>query len=127
MAIDWKIRDVACGGELYKGLYNEDHRALMMKPKEMLALRDLLTKTLEPLPVSNAPVNQVMLEALGIGESWLDRWAQHVGSCKGGDICTCGLTRVKYDLRAAIAAAEQSSPASKEQIQGEVGKEQTTP
>lgn len=30
--------------------------------------------------------------------SWLDRWAQHVGDCKGGDECTCGLTAVRHEL-----------------------------
>jgi hypothetical protein len=34
--------------------------------------------------------------------AWLDRWAQHVGNCKGGDVCTCGLTFVRTEARAAL-------------------------
>ena len=44
-------------------------------------------------------------QALKIADSWLDRWAQHVGDCAGRDVCTCGLTRVRYDARAALAEA----------------------
>lgn len=35
-------------------------------------------------------------------EAWLDRWAQHVGNCSGGDACTCGLTRAQFDIATAI-------------------------
>ena len=39
------------------------------------------------------------LEAgLRIADSWLERWAVHVGACQSGEGCTCGLTRVRYDV-----------------------------
>ncbi len=40
--------------------------------------------------------------ALRAAESWLERWADHVGRCRGGEQCTCGLTAVQYDIRAAL-------------------------
>lgn len=35
-------------------------------------------------------------------EAWLDRWATHVGRCRGGYACTCGLERARHDVRAAL-------------------------
>ena len=49
-------------------------------------------------------------EALTAAESWLERWASHVGKCAGGSQCTCGLTAIHYEARAAL-----SPPASTEQ------------
>lgn len=34
--------------------------------------------------------------------AWLERWAVHVGNCKGDSACTCGLTFVQHELRAAL-------------------------
>ena len=42
-------------------------------------------------------------EALATAEAWLDRWAAHVGSCAGGDRCTCGLTAVLAEVRSALS------------------------
>jgi hypothetical protein len=42
--------------------------------------------------------------------SWLDRWGSHVGGCRGGLKCTCGFTRVKHELSAAIAKAKGGQP-----------------
>jgi hypothetical protein len=47
-----------------------------------------------------------LLEAIAGPEAWLDGWAQHVGNCQGGYVCTCGLTRARSELSAAIAAAK---------------------
>ena len=43
------------------------------------------------------------VEALKTADAWLDRWARHIGDCPGIDGCTCGLTRVRYEARAALA------------------------
>jgi len=40
--------------------------------------------------------------ALEISQSWLDRWTTHIGTCKGADQCTCGLTRVQFDVAEAL-------------------------
>jgi hypothetical protein len=45
-------------------------------------------------------------EAIAGPNAWLDSWAQHVGNCQGGYVCTCGLTRARSELSAAIAAAK---------------------
>ena len=34
--------------------------------------------------------------------AWLDSWAQHVGNCKGGYVCTCGLTLARTEAAAAL-------------------------
>jgi hypothetical protein len=47
-----------------------------------------------------------LLEAIAGPEAWLDGWAQHVGNCQGGYVCTCGLTRARSELSAAIAAVK---------------------
>ncbi len=41
-------------------------------------------------------------EGSKIAEAWLERWAQHVANCAGGNQCTCGLTRVRYDVSTAL-------------------------
>jgi hypothetical protein len=40
--------------------------------------------------------------ALSGAEAWLDRWAQHVGVCRGGDLCTCGMSAIRFEARAAL-------------------------
>lgn len=47
----------------------------------------------------------VPIDSIAGPEAWLDRWAEHVGSCDGGDACTCGLTRARYDMVEAILKA----------------------
>jgi hypothetical protein len=42
-------------------------------------------------------------EAIAGPEAWLDSWAQHVGNCQGGYVCTCGLTLARTELSAALA------------------------
>lgn len=43
-------------------------------------------------------------DGLACAGAWLERWAVHVGNCRGDNLCTCGLTRVRYDATAAIKA-----------------------
>jgi hypothetical protein len=45
-------------------------------------------------------------EAIAGPEAWLDSWAQHVGNCQGGYICTCGLTCARSELSAALGETE---------------------
>lgn len=47
--------------------------------------------------------------ALGSCASWIERWTQHVGACKGGDRCTCGRTAVLYEAAAALNVPEQKA------------------
>jgi hypothetical protein len=47
-----------------------------------------------------------LLEAIAGPNAWLDSWAQHVGNCQGGYVCTCGLTLARSELSAAIAAVK---------------------
>ena len=45
---------------------------------------------------------EALEEAIAGPEAWLNRWAAHVGNCKGSHLCTCGLARAQYDLSAAL-------------------------
>lgn len=47
-----------------------------------------------------------VLQALESASAWLERWARHVGSCAGGEQCTCGLTAIRAETEAAIAHAQ---------------------
>ena len=48
----------------------------------------------------------VPLDFIAGPNAWLASWAQHVGNCKGGYKCECGLVAARHDLaRAMIAAA----------------------
>lgn len=38
--------------------------------------------------------------ALEAAAAWLERWAAHVGNCRGGAECTCGLTAIRRDVQA---------------------------
>jgi hypothetical protein len=35
--------------------------------------------------------------------AWLDDWAIHVGRCRGGDKCSCGLSLAQHEARATLA------------------------
>jgi hypothetical protein len=52
--------------------------------------------------------NARLREAIAGPAAWLDSWAQHVGNCQGGYICTCGLVRARSELSAALAQETQS-------------------
>lgn len=52
------------------------------------------------------PVDDGAVEATESALAWLDNWAQHVGNCPDGQVCTCGLDAIRYELRAALEAAE---------------------
>lgn len=43
-----------------------------------------------------------VVEALTSAAAWLDRWAVHVGFCRGGDCCECGLTAVRSEASLAL-------------------------
>lgn len=34
--------------------------------------------------------------------SWLNSWAQHVGTCPDGQVCTCGLDAIRQELAVAL-------------------------
>ena len=53
---------------------------------------------IEKLEADNARLREAMKGPL----AWLERWAVHVGNCKGDSACTCGLTFVQHELRAAL-------------------------
>ena len=50
------------------------------------------------LEADNARLREAMKGPL----AWLERWAVHVGNCKGDSACTCGLTFVQHELCAAL-------------------------
>lgn len=56
--------------------------------------------------------NERLRAALESVDTWLDRWAVHVGRCEGGHRCTCGLTAIRYEVSAALAA--QPAPGKEE-------------
>lgn len=42
--------------------------------------------------------------ALQTSEAWLNRWAAHVGKCRGGGHCECGLTAARFEAEAALTS-----------------------
>jgi uncharacterized Fe-S radical SAM superfamily protein PflX len=53
--------------------------------------------------------NERLRAALESCESWIDRWTNHVGTCKGGDKCTCGRTAILFEAKAALAFEQKES------------------
>lgn len=68
---------------------------------EIAQFPDFVSAVRDVLDESNG-----LLNALKTTEAWLERWAAHVGACKGGASCTCGLTRARFEAREAITDAE---------------------
>ena len=53
--------------------------------------------------------NERLREALASSESWISRWAKHVGNCSGSDeTCTCGRAAILFEARAALAEKEST-------------------
>jgi len=48
------------------------------------------------------PNSEELREALQSAEAWLNRWAKHVGTCRGYDLCTCGLTAIRAEASKAL-------------------------
>lgn len=48
-----------------------------------------------------------MEEALRAADAWLECWASHVGACRGGGLCECGLTAIQYETRGALQDQDQ--------------------
>jgi hypothetical protein len=80
--------------------------------EEARQIVDAQLAALEAAGVRLVPVEE--LEDLLAGPAaWLDGWAQHVGTCWGGDQCACGLTLARHELagaREALAASPYAPP-----------------
>lgn len=37
-------------------------------------------------------------DAAESAKAWLDNWAQHVGTCPDGQVCTCGLDAIRNEV-----------------------------
>lgn len=48
-----------------------------------------------------------VVEALRPVTAWLYSWGQHVGSCRGGSFCTCGLTAMREQGSVALDAIDR--------------------
>jgi hypothetical protein len=46
--------------------------------------------------------NERLRAALGSCGSWIERWTNHIGACRGGDKCTCGRSAILYEARGAL-------------------------
>jgi hypothetical protein len=53
----------------------------------------------------------VPLDFIAGPNAWLASWAQHVGNCKGGYKCECGLVAARHDLARAMVSAAMVSAA----------------
>jgi hypothetical protein len=53
----------------------------------------------------------VPLDFIAGPNAWLANWAQHVGNCKGGYKCECGLVAARHDLARAMVFAAMVSAA----------------
>lgn len=54
--------------------------------------------------------NERLRAALSSSESWIDRWTSHVGTCEGGNKCTCGRSAVLFDAGDALNQQETTKP-----------------
>lgn len=59
-----------------------------------------------PTPKIGPEHIEALTEMIAGPEAWLDSWAQHVGNCKGGYVCTCGLVLARTELSQARAYLE---------------------
>lgn len=41
-------------------------------------------------------------DAVLSAKAWLDTWAQHVGTCPDGQVCTCGLDAIRNEVALSI-------------------------
>jgi hypothetical protein len=64
--------------------------------EELLGLADRITALSAEVERKDA--------GLQFAQAWLEAWARHVGGCKGGNFCECGLTRIKFDVEEALGA-----------------------
>ena len=62
-----------------------------------MAVRPLYTE--RPSPMEDV----AWREKLKGPAAWLNRWAAHVGGCRGGQVCTCGLTMAQFEIEQALA------------------------
>ena len=85
------------------GTHRWDGSAWQELPSEIEGCLSLLADARARIAALTAEVARKD-EALRFAHSWLGYWATHIGNCRGGQVCTCGLTRVRYDARAALEA-----------------------
>lgn len=81
--------------------------------EELLAFEEAAAAELVTLRARLAQVEAErdrMREVLKSCQSWIDRWTKHVGSCEGGNKCTCGRTAILYEASAALRSAEAAAP-----------------
>jgi len=51
-----------------------------------------------------------IVDALKSARAWLYSWGEHVGSCRGGGVCTCGLTAIRAQAAVALEENERHHP-----------------
>jgi hypothetical protein len=112
------IDDVVCGRGMF-GLSADDDLKWAMQHlgsalntgKEVMPDEARTTRAAHDIGPGDQAVAGAALEA---ADSWLTRWAAHVGPCIGGAACTCGLSRVRFDVASALetraALAAQPEP-----------------
>jgi hypothetical protein len=71
--------------------------------EEASAIADAAAREIEALYASPAPSMVGLREKVEGPASWLNRWAAHVGGCRGGDVCTCGLTMARFEIDQCLA------------------------
>lgn len=75
--------------------------------KEIRRLREYSSKQALDIVTLGQEVGRLR-EALASSESWISRWAKHVGNCSGSDeTCTCGRAAILFEARAALAEKEE--------------------
>ena len=117
------------GGSTYCAMAKEVERLRAALDEQVQWVKDLADSLMEAegkIGVKNARIEQLEAEAkrrtldylgqvgqlsdelerlraaLRGAEAWLQNWAVHAGRCEGGNGCTCGLTAIRFDTRAAL-------------------------
>lgn len=73
----------------------------------LLARLDAITAERDALLAAN----EAATDALKTAASWLELHARHIGTCARGMACTCGLTRVRFEVESAPLPAAPKSEA----------------
>ena len=61
-----------------------------------------IREVLDPKLIEAAAEIERLRAALKSAQSWMDRWAAHVGRCKAGAQCTCGRNAILHEINAAL-------------------------
>jgi len=103
----WQLSRFVRSGQVWKETFSRHSNKDAAKAAAQADYEARILAAIDVQPDPRDAQIAALVEAVAGADSWLERWAVHVGNCSGLSYnCTCGLAFVRHEVRAALAAVK---------------------